>query len=219
VPEIPLLDHQGKPLGELDSFLTLQGIMWLPTDPHSALNYRALAAPGQPIISNLFKDTVLRLSKNAVGGTITASVFLHLLQLKTHFPEHASVGKAVFIVSRGLEKLPPQDGRAVPMDRDNVHKFWTKFRPAAHLWGAAQWLHEIGFEPQAADELEPFGYMVIQIADRLLKAAAAVNLSFDPDPWRLPDAYPRKSFAFSIPPPKAEVIELLKEYRAPVRPK
>jgi hypothetical protein len=216
MPELPLLDHDGKPVGQLDTLLIVRSIMWSPKDINSALAYRALGNEG---LSELFKKTTLRLSKKATGGTITANVFLRLLQLKVHRPKDASVNKAVFLVSRGLEKLRPVKGRAAPADRDYVHKFWVEFRPAAHLWGAAKWLEETGMSPDTVEEIRAFSYKVIHTADALLKAAMAAELKFDPDPWTLPGSYPRISLNISLPPPSSEMVELLKEYRAPARSK
>jgi hypothetical protein len=219
MPEIPLLDHEGNPLNPLDTSLIMQSIMWSPKDINSALSYRALGNDGQPTLSELFKQTTLRLSKKAGGGTITANVFLCLLQLKIHRPKDASVGKAVFLVSRALEKLRPDNGRAAPVDQDYVHKFWAEFRPAAHFWGAAAYLYEIGKSRKMTKDAGLFTHAMIHTADALLTAAMAANWEFDPDPWTLPDSYPRISLNISLPPPRTEVVELLKEYRAPVRPK
>jgi hypothetical protein len=216
MPELPLLDHEVKPVGQLDTLLLVRSIMWSPKDIKSALAYRALGNEG---LSELFKKTTLKLSKKATGGTITASVFLHLLQLKIHRPQDASVNKAVFLVSRGLEKLRPVKGRAAPADRDYVHKFWVEFRPAAHLWGAAQWLDENGMSPDTVEEIGTFSYKLIHAAEALLRATMAAELKFDPDPWTLPGSYPRISLNISLPPPRTEMVELLKEYRAPARPK
>jgi putative tryptophan/tyrosine transport system substrate-binding protein len=44
-----------------------------------------------------------------------AAVFIRLLKFAIHRPNDASVGKAVFLVSRALEKQPPDNGgRAAP---------------------------------------------------------------------------------------------------------
>jgi hypothetical protein len=214
MPDLPLLDPEGNPLGRFDTFLIVRSIMAWPNDIESALSYRALGNAG---LSEMFKQATLKLAKSDVGGTITASVFLHLLQLKIYRPQDASFNKAVFLVSRGLEKLRPHHGRAAPIDRIYVRKFWTKFRPAAHLWGAAQWLSEMGMSPETEEEIEAFPSIVIQIADALLAAAMAAELNFDPDPWRLPVAYPRLSPRISLPPVSAEVVALLEKYHSPDR--
>jgi hypothetical protein len=213
VPEIPLLDEAGNPLSELEMFLTVRGIMWLPKDLDSVLNYRALGAPGQPGLTNLFKETTLKLMKQDTGGTIAAHVFLQLLSFKRYRPDDASVNKAVFVVSRKLEKL----GHAAPSDRRNVRKFWNAFTPAAHLWGAARLLNTIGLEPQTDDEIGSFPVKVLLVGELLLRAARELGWQFDPDPWRLPDLYPRKAYQFDLPVPLPtdEDIELLRKYRAP----
>jgi hypothetical protein len=214
MPELPLLDHEGNPLGRFDTFLIVRSIMAWPNDIESALSYRALGNAG---LSEMFKQATLKLAKKATGGTITASVFIHLLQLKIHQPKDASVGKAVFVVSRHLGELRPNNGRAAPVDRDYVHKFWAEFRPAAHLWGAAQWLSEMGISPETEDEIEAYPTQVIHVADALLGAANAAELKFDPDPWTLPASYPRLLRKINISPPSNETLKFLKDYRAPVR--
>ena len=213
MPEIPLLDEAGNPLPELESFLTVRGIMLLPRDLPSVLNYRALGAPGQPILSDLFKKTTMKLHKNARGGTIAAHVFLQLLSFKRHRPDDASVNKAVFIVSRKLERLGPD----TPSDRRNVRKFWNAFTPAAHLWGAARFLTAAGLEPQTDEEVPSFPAKVLLVGDLLLRATEQLNWKFDPDPWTLPTSYPRtvSEFNLPIPLPTDEDVKLLQEYRAP----
>lgn len=219
MPDLPLLDRKGNPLGELDTLLTVRAIMWSPKDKGSALSFRGLVTNDQSSPSELFKQTFLRLSKKETGGTIAGRVFISLLQFKIHRRKEASIGKAVFLVSRALEKQPLDNGRAAPVDRDYVHKFWAEFRPAAHLWGAALWLAKMGISAETDEEIGAYTYKVIYTADALLTAACAANLEFDPDPWRLPNGYPRPSLNISLPPPSGEDVELLKEYRAPVRPK
>jgi hypothetical protein len=219
VPQIPLFDANGAPLSQLQTWLTVQGIMWLPNDLDSVLSYRTLGTPGQPVLSNLFKDSTLRLSKNATGGTIAANVFIHLLQLKIHRPADASLNKAAFLISRLMEKLPAEGKRRAPANQDNIHKFWNDFRRAAHLWGAAKWLSEMGLEPEKADDIGAFAAKILVMSDHLLRAAAKVGWEFDSDSWILPDSYPRTFFDFSLPPPRREVVELLKEYRSPNRSK
>src|SRR5690349_11172549 len=119
MPELPLLDEGGKPIRGSDAYFIVQGIMWWPKDKASASSYFTLTAGG---LTEMFKKTYLKHSKRKVGGTITASVFLHLLQFKIHRPKDASVGKAVFVVSRLLEKKPSSGTKSVPADRDYVHK-------------------------------------------------------------------------------------------------
>jgi hypothetical protein len=61
---------------------------------------------------------------------------------------------------------------------------------------------------------------ILLVADALFSKAKAAGWPFDPDPWKLPDAYPRKSLQLDIgPPPSWEIDLLKKEYHAPRIPK
>lgn len=221
MPEIPLLT-QKQPFGSIATYLILQAIMLSPKDIGSAESFLTMTA-GSSTYSRLLKQTIARFTKASTGGTIAGEVFLHFLQLKLHRPRDASVAKAVFIVSRELEETRLHGGRIAPSNIDRVHRFWAKFRPAAHLWAAFRLAQDSGqmpLSPSASDsEFANLNDHLILGADTLLLAAAKAKLDFDPDPWTLPDAYPKKPFSIDVPPPSAWAIALMAEYRAPNSPK
>jgi hypothetical protein len=221
MPEIPLVSG-GEALGPIVSHLIVQTVMWCPKDSDSVYSYLSLVI-GSSIQSELYLKTTKNLAKAAVGGLIAGEVFLKFLQLKVHRPRDASVNKAAFIVSRELENRRSADGRRPPSNLDRVHKFWTDFRPAAHLWAALRLQKDAGWVPVSPDvsgeAFAAYSYNLILCADALLSRAEAAGIDVEADPWRLPEAYPRKPIKLEIPPPTASAIECLKNYRAPVRPK
>jgi hypothetical protein len=221
MPEIPLL-NRGKPFGPVATFFVLQAIMLSPKDLGSAESFLAITA-GSSTYSKLLADTISKFAKASTGGAIAGDVFLHLLQLHLHRPQDASVGKAVFIVSRELEKTTLHSGKVAPSNVDRVHAFWAKFRPAAPLWAAFRLAQDGGrtsLSSMPADsEFAALSDNLILCADTLLIATENAKLTFDPDPWKLPDGYQRKPFSVDVPPPTPETIKLLAEYRAPNTPK
>jgi hypothetical protein len=196
--------------------------MLSPKDEDNAATFVQLASSAP--ISELLLTTVTAFSKKGTGGAIAGKVLLHLLQLKLHRPEDASVGKAVFVVSRDLEDAQLGSGRAAPSHVDRVHKFWTDFRPAAHLWAAHELLlrdakRTLPTETSPVDEFGTLTDDIVLHAETLLKAAHSNALDFDPNPWTLPEAYPRRGIDIAVPPITDWVINVLREYRAPVRSK
>jgi hypothetical protein len=149
MPEIPLL-IQGRPLDPIAANLIVQAIMWSPKDFDSVQSYLGLVI-GSRIPSKLFMETASNLARASTGGGIAGEIFLHLLQLKVHRPRDASVGKAVFIVSRDLEERSLPSGRRAPSNVDRIHKFWTDFRPAAHLWAAFRIHKDANRMPKSPD--------------------------------------------------------------------
>jgi hypothetical protein len=219
MPELPLLDSRGKPLGPVPSFLILQAIMLSPKDTANAQTFVALTAGGDPD-STLFRKTVAKFGKGATGGAIAGEVFLNLLGLKLH-GQDASVGKAVFLVSRDLEKRPLHSGRSAPSNKDRVHRFWAKFRPAAHLWAAFRLAQENGLlELDGSDAmLATLNDHLLLGGDVLLAKASENRLTIEKNPWTLPPHYPRKPYGVNVAPPTPWALEILKEYKAPVEQK
>jgi hypothetical protein len=226
VPKIPLLNDADEALCDIDSVNTLMAIWQFPNDLDSVLDYRALAlesfnrarASGESFrFSHLTRETLIRgLDSSRPGGRTTAAVFLKLLQLKIHVPKKASVGMATFLVSRLLAGIR-EDGRQVPLHRDNIHKLWAKFRPAAHLWGASHYLLERGMS-LSYDE-GPFANRIFDTAQALLDVARSVKWNFDDDPWELPAGYHRQPIEIILPSPDDKTLELMTQYKAPIRPK
>jgi hypothetical protein len=175
-------------------------------------------ASGEPLkLSKMSREALKRgLKTSVLAGRITAAVFLKGLQLKIHRPKQASVGMATFLVSRMLEGQR-EDGKLIPADRDNIHKQWVKCRPAAHIWGASHYLIENGLALSYDDGWFP--NRIFDTAQALLEAAKGVDWRFDEDPWELPEGYPRRPVKIVLPAPDTHTIELMKKYRAPVRPK
>jgi hypothetical protein len=212
MPEIPLLDREGKPLRATEAYLTLQVVMYSPNDENCVAPYLSLTADG---LTELFKKTFLKLSKRATGGTVAAMIFLRLLQLKIHRPKDASVGKAVFLVSTALKKKSLTDRKRMPTGRGYVHDLWFEFRPAAHLWGAAFQLSESGVELE--EDPRPYTEGLIYFAREMFELAVATNIDLGPDPWQVPNSYPRTmptKFGDIIKPPTMEIVELLESYNA-----
>jgi hypothetical protein len=219
MPEMPLLDSSGKPLGPSATEVVLSATMLSPTDVESLSSFLILAF-GSVSCSRLVKEVATKFSKAAIGGSIAGNVFLCLLPLKLHRPQDASVSKAVFLVSRDSEGQHLKNGRRTPSNLDRVHNFWVKFRPAAHLWAAFQMLKNSDGIPVSPSEIGSVIEDILLLGDALLSEATAAGLKFDPDPWKLPDAYPGKPCSIvGLSPPTSWEIEQLKEYRAPIRPK
>jgi hypothetical protein len=238
MPEIPLL-HQGKPFGPFKTKIILDAIMLSPRDLDSLVSYLVLVFQS-PTYSRVVKDVDAKFIKAAPGGAIAGQVFYnllqlklhqHLLPLKRHRPQEASVSKAVFLVSRGLKNQPLRGGRTLPRDPDRVHNFWVKFLPAAHLWAAWLLVDDAGRIPDLQNRPDPQNLSedtigiqnqrLLLLADALLSAATAEGLKFEQEPWTLPDAYPGKPFSIIglLPPPTPWAIEQLKDYQVPARPK
>jgi len=194
--------------------------MLSPKDLGSAESFLALVF-GSSSYSRFLRQAISRFAAAATGGAIAGEVFLHLLQLKLHRPDEASVGKAAFLVSRDLEDKQLHSGKAAPSNADRVHTFWAKFRPAAHFWAAFRLAQDAGQAQLASNfsesEFAAVNDHILLGADLLLSRAMGAQLDFDPRPWKLPDAYPRKPFYIGVPPPTPWAIERLREYRAPRR--
>ena len=135
MPEIPLMSR-GKPVGPAGAYLVLQSIMWSPKDMDSVMSYLvSLLVAAFPRNYTRKQRRIFR--KHHLAVEIAGEIFLHLLQLtKCESSEDASIGKAVFIVSRDLEQRRLPSGRKAPSNVDRIHRFWADFRPAAHLWAA-----------------------------------------------------------------------------------
>jgi len=209
MPEIPLFSEQNYVAS------IVLPIMWAPKDLDSVNSFLALVK-GSSDPSKLLLKTIKDFARATIGGQIAGEVFLTLLQWKTHRSQDASVGKAVFLVSSEL-KDRARGGQKITSNRDRVHSFWAQYRPAAHLWAAFQILEYAGRMRRniSAEEKVALCNDILMCADGLLSRAAAAKMKFDPDPWTLPDAYPRKHFPLNIPPPSSWAIKRLKEYRAP----
>jgi hypothetical protein len=163
---------------------------------------------------------VTKFAKAGLGGAIAGEVFLCVLSFKLHQPQHASINKGTFLVSRHLLA----SGRDVPSNVDRVHKFWAKYRSAAHIWAAMTMVGKAGLISErpvpSESEMVAQNEHILLVADALFSKAKAAGWPFDPDPWKLPDAYPRKSLQLDIgPPPSWEIDLLKKEYHAPRIPK
>lgn len=216
MPEIPLLDRAGKPLPPISTKVLLHAVMGYPSDFDSLQSFLVLNF-GTPSNSDLVKKVNRDFQKKATGGSIAAEVFGILLQLKAHRPQDASVNKATFLVSRGLENTLLNSGKECPSNIDRVHKFWAEFRPAAHIWAA----YRLEDQTPARTESEILTYTtnILNAADQLLSIASALDWKFDTDPWILPSAYPRLPYRIEVPSLDGWMTELLEKYRAPKRPK
>jgi hypothetical protein len=222
MPEIPLLDRDGKPLSPVPSFLILQSIMLSPDDSDSTQSFLAMAC-GSSSYSALLKQTILHFTKASTGGAIAGDVFLLYLQMTLHSHPVPSIAKAAFVVSGGLEGTSLHSGRAAPQHVDRVHRFWGQFRRAAHLWAALRLVQGAGrtaLSPKSSDsEIAELNDHIILCSDLLLSAAVAADMAIDPDPWKLPDAYPRKVYHIDIPPLTDQALERLTRYRVAARSK
>ena len=169
--------------------------------------------------SYLFKHQMKLVEACSPGGQLAGEMLLHLLSLKAHAPEHASLNKVRWICRHhALEGWSLVNGQSVPATDTSYKGFWRQYRPVCHFW--ASWALHMDQGPAAVIQLfidDDALLRFLSISAGLLVVANHFEIfDADVDAYTIPKSLAAEDVVFGVPPPTPWALKVLSEYRAPV---
>ncbi len=178
------------------------------------------------LISAPSYDAVLqRAIASNLDGAVAGEILKLLFRYAEHAPEHASVRKAIHVVTQSLAGACDRNGRKVNSSRASITRAWSKFRPVAHLWAAFRfWEIELGKDPEwalapdsllgflaVAEQFRKMGVRTLPPGDQAIKHGPILDPTTT---WRVPPdlELPDVSLESDLLP--GEISRDLEKYRA-----
>lgn len=160
-------------------------------------------------------DEISRIAQNALAST---RILSYVISMAHHFPQHASVLKAVDIATHFLGKNPAVAGASASHIKDQ----WKLFKPVAHLWCAAFLLKtenpDFGFPKVQTEELLHFlgtAEWLRHQGESILARAQKTPVLTPGESWIPPADLVLPVVTVEPGAPTAETLEVLERYRAP----
>lgn len=185
--------------------------------PRSLIPVLMDAPPGKKIL-----ETV---AQTGNSGDMAAEVLSRVLRCSVHHPKHASVLKAVEVVSK-LRQREKRRGAKLSASSAKILREWKEYKSVAHLW-----LTLAAFRQQKApNPLDPRNELLIPflgMSEALRMQGEGVFAHgqrargkpvLDPSrTWRTPDNLPLPETPLSPEPLSANELAILEAYRAPIK--
>jgi hypothetical protein len=223
--EIPAVDRDGNVALDLPSIVF--AILRFGDDQHSlwsslnSIRFEAVSGISQRGIGFISKFLLDEFAGCASRGAIAGDVFLNLISLHIHRPEHASVNKAIYLKSMDIKSSRLHDGSHVSLDRRKVIKCWSEFKTRAHIWAAinAFLVPQYG-DLFSADKESNYQHLTRVYAETLLASEALAVRAIENDlvdkwdPWLLPRTFPGSPVSIDVPDLSDEAVGYLAAYKA-----
>jgi hypothetical protein len=124
----------------------IRTLVWTQIGEEYGLSFKSLSPLlAFPAVSTLHEDGGL----NGFWGSVVGDVLIFIVGSLSDYPEHASVRKATYFVSKDLIGGRDRRGRPVPQGLPQVKAAWRRFRHVAHLWASYNhWLNDRDRDPE-----------------------------------------------------------------------
>jgi len=170
-----------------------------------------------PAYAALRKEIRERTKEAILAGDLLSIMYL----METFNLPEPSMNKAIFVTSEYAKKYKYGDGSSINSSERMIRKYWHKFMPVAHLWGAFRMNQVYPFAPpdqavayldstpflSAAKGLYNFGVNFIPFRAKTRNTILDARLC-----WKLPEHIPASNLKPDRKPTR--LIKTLKKYKA-----